>query len=46
MIVVSEDLFTVWSKEIRLHMGYKRRTKAVLIAEQVLEAIKSGRRLQ
>lgn len=24
-------------------MGYKRRTKAVLIAEQVLEAIKSGK---
>ena len=26
-------------------MGYKRRTKAVLIAEQVLEVIKCGRGL-
>ena len=26
-------------------MGYNRRTKAVLVAEQMLEAIKSGRRL-
>jgi hypothetical protein len=26
-------------------MGYERRTKAVLIAEQMLEAIKSGRGL-
>ncbi len=26
-------------------MGYNRRTKAVLVAEQMLEAIKSGRGL-